>query len=87
MQPCIAPPDRLRMAVLLLDGEIPVRVERDAGGEGRQGHVQVREDDEAQQRLAGQAGPLEGEEVDVEEEDGDFGECERQDVKEDAVPC
>lgn len=87
MQPRIAPPNRLGVTVFLLDGEIPIRVERNARGKSHQGHVQVRDDHEAEQRLAGQAGPLEGEEVDVKEEDGDFGEAEGQDVEEDAVPC
>jgi hypothetical protein len=74
------------MAVLLGDGKIPVRVQRDAGGERHERHVQVRDHHDAKQYLSAQARPFEGEEVDVEEEDGNLGEAEGERVEKDAVP-
>ena len=74
------------MAVLVGHGKVPVRVQRDAGGERHKHHVEVGEHHDAEQDLPAQARPLEGEEVDVEEEDGDLGEAERERVEEDAIP-
>jgi hypothetical protein len=74
------------MAVPLRHANIPVGPERDAGREGHRGHVDVCDDHDAEQDLAGQARPFEGEEVDVEQQDGYLGEAEREVVKEDAIP-
>lgn len=65
------------MAVLLGHGKVPVRVQRDARGKRRQRHVDVRYGHDPKQDLAGYACPAEGEEVDVEEDNGQFGEAER----------
>ena len=88
MQARVGPPDALRVAVLLgfLEPPVPVRLERDAGGKGGGGHVEVADGDDGQQDLAALARPLEGEEVDVEQQDRRFGKVERDQVEEDAEP-
>ena len=77
MQPRVGPPHALRVAVLPLQGKVPVRVQRDAGGKRHERHVEVGDDDDAEQDLTSPASPFEGEEVDVQQEDGDLGEGER----------
>jgi len=78
VQPGIRPPHALRLAVLLLHCKVPVRLQRDARRKRHERHVEVRDDHDAEQDLARHARPLEREEVDVEQEDGDLGEGERE---------
>lgn len=42
MQPRIRPPHTLRMAILFGHGKIPVRLQRDTGGERDEHHVNIR---------------------------------------------
>ncbi len=86
VHPRIRPPHALRVAVLALDGKVPVRVQRDARRKGHERHVEVRHHHDAEQHLARPPRPLEREEVDVQEQDGDLGEGQREQVEEDAVP-
>ncbi len=53
------------MTVLPLQGKVPVRFQRDAGGERHERHVEVRDDDDAKQDLASPACAFKGEEVDI----------------------
>ena len=76
VQPRVGPPHALRVAVLPLQGKVPVRLKRDTGGKRHERHVEVRDDDGAKKDLASPACPFEGEEVDIEEEDGDLGKGE-----------
>ena len=74
------------MTILPLHCEIPVGLQRDARGKCDEQHVDVCDDYDGKQDLAGETGPLEGEDVDVKQQDGHLGEAQREEVEDDAVP-
>src|SRR3569833_3323177 len=84
---CVGPPHRLRMAVLFRDADVPVGLQRDAGGKDGQNHVDVADDDDGKDHLAYAPDPLEAEDVKVQQEDRDLGHAERQGVELEVVPA
>lgn len=68
----IRPPHGVGVTVLLRDGKVPVGVQGDTRCKRRRSHVNMGDNDEAEQDLSSQMRPFEGEEVNVENEDGQF---------------
>ena len=79
----VSPPKALRVAVhgIARDHELPVGVEGDTGGECRDDHEDVGNDNDNEEDLASHARPFEGKNMDVEGEDGEFRAEERKMVR------
>lgn len=65
---------------------VPEVGEGNAGRKSGDEHEEIGDDDHGDEHLGGNVCPFEGEEVEVETEDGHFGAEEGEQVHEDAIP-
>ena len=84
--PCVGPPRVLALAKGGHDGRVPRSLQGDAVGEGGGGGPEVGDDHDGEDDVAGSPCPLEGEDGEVEEADGDLGQGQGDDVTEQREP-
>ena len=84
--PCVCPPGILGLAERRNDGKIPDGFQGDAVCEGGDGGPEACDGDGEDQRETGSASPLDGEDCEIEQTDGDLGERECEDVEEQREP-